>query len=845
MILLAVHLGGCVSSTRQITPGQQAPLPSASSRPTVTATVPEPETPLPTAVSSPAANAPEIYDVSTNTGEYADGKIPLFSKFELTFQVNTVAENLQMPFDANPPPGVVPGMGISVDALFSSDGWQTVYTQPAFYYQEFDDQVKSGSEWFYPTGRTFWKIRFAPDQVGDWQYKLAAQDSGGRTETAPAAFTVVASGSHGFVRVSQADPRYFEFDDGTYFPALGYNMNYNGVSWTNPVLDNQENFKAMSENGIQLVRIWLSQWGIYTSAWNPWNSIDPSQHSLYVPETGIYMSQAHPGSEISMRINAEYNPCMFIGAFKAPPAVKRNTDYRIRILYKAEDIRGPVVGGQPYGFVGKTGGWLWGDEDQCNLSGAGQVVTAYQAESTADWQILEGRLNSGETDFLPLFYLVMENVSAGSAYVDSVWIEEDLGGGQYGPNIVSKPWMAQHLTMEQRNSYAFDKVLDLAEQYGVYLRPVILEKNEPILQSINFDGLPIPYSPLCYDDLSTNDPPECPGNQWFYGNGRSVTKVRWLQQAWWRYLQARWGYSTSIHSWELLNEGDPADENHYALADEFGRYMRQFRPNHHLVSTSFWHSFPRDEFWANGDYPNIDFADLHEYIPQDAVGFADTALATYDLSMRVGARQPGGAGKPVIRGETGFVTGDTWPPSPLIIRDQHAVWLHNFIWGGINPGGLIESYWYDTDHIYQRGHDGSTFFDHRWQYRTFYNFIRSIPLNNGYYQDAQAQVSDARLRAWGQKDLQNQQAHLWIQNLGHTWQNAMNDLRPVPVSATVEVAGFQPGVAYRVEWWDSYQPDPARQVLRSETVYAAADGALILEVVQLSSDIAVKICPDR
>jgi len=41
----------------------------------------------------------------------------------------------------------------------------------------------------------------------------------------------------------------------------------------------------------------------------------------------------------------------------------------------------------------------------------------------------------------------------------------------------------------------------------------------------------------------------------FYGLGRSQNKVRWIQQTWWRYLQARWGYSPNIHSWELTNEG--------------------------------------------------------------------------------------------------------------------------------------------------------------------------------------------------------------------------------------------------------------------------------------------------
>ena len=103
-----------------------------------------------------------------------------------------------------------------------------------------------------------------------------------------------------------------------------------------------------------------------------------------------------------------------------------------------------------------------------------------------------------------------------------------------------------------------------------------------------------------------------------------MTKTRWLQMAWWRYVQARWGYSPNIHSWELLNEGDPASSAHYQLADELGRSMRQYAPNHHLVSTSFWHSFPRDAFWANREYPNVDFADIHRYVDEDSPLFDDT-----------------------------------------------------------------------------------------------------------------------------------------------------------------------------------------------------------------------------
>jgi hypothetical protein len=92
-------------------------------------------------------------------------------------------------------------------------------------------------------------VRFAPDRPGRWQFKLLAQDKSGSMETSPHSFGVGASSNAGFIRVSRRDPRYFEFDNGRYFPGLGYNMNANSISWVNPVLDNQANFRKMWENG--------------------------------------------------------------------------------------------------------------------------------------------------------------------------------------------------------------------------------------------------------------------------------------------------------------------------------------------------------------------------------------------------------------------------------------------------------------------------------------------------------------------------------------------------------------------------------------------------------------------
>ena len=42
-------------------------------------------------------------------------------------------------------------------------------------------------------------------------------------------------------------------------------------------------------------------------------------------------------------------------------------------------------------------------------------------------------------------------------------------------------------------------------------------------------------------------------------------------------------------------------------------YFHQNDPSHHMVTTSFWPSFPNMEFWSNPSYSDVDYADLHAY----------------------------------------------------------------------------------------------------------------------------------------------------------------------------------------------------------------------------------------
>ncbi|GAH68787.1 unnamed protein product, partial [marine sediment metagenome] len=113
--------------------------------------------------------------------------------------------------------------------------------------------------------------------------------------------------------------------------------------------------------------------------------------------------------------------------------------------------------------------------------------------------------------------------------------------------------------------------------------------------------------------------------------------------------------------------------------------------------------------------------------------------------------------------------------------------------------------------------------------------------NNGNYEDMAATVTGTDLRAWGQKDLANDNAHLWVQNDEHTWYNIVNSNPMPPVSGTIEISGFQPGGSYSVDWWDTYEPVKANQIISTDPVSANGSGVITLTITNLATDIAAKI----
>jgi hypothetical protein len=110
---------------------------------------------------------------------------------------------------------------------------------------------------------------------------------------------------------------------------------------------------------------------------------------------------------------------------------------------------------------------------------------------------------------------------------------------------------------------------------------------------------------------------------------------------------ARWSYSTAIETWELNNEGSRMIAT-LGCHERFGKYLHENSVHPHMVNhvlLSGW----KPEFWGSGQYPNVDYADVHTYFTT-RIWRMTPGVAVEHLSQLL-QRQ---CAQPIMMGESGI-----------------------------------------------------------------------------------------------------------------------------------------------------------------------------------------------
>ena len=746
--------------------------------------------------------------VSISNVQVNSTAVRVYEKYEVKFSVASTTEYPFFQYDESSPPGVLPRVGITVEGVFTSPSGK-ILRQPAFFMTEVTRSGSGSSVAYEETNIKYWVVRFAPQETGQYSVTLSARDSSGTTTATVGTFTAQSPVKPGFIRVSQSDPRYFEFNNGDlYWPI--------GPAWGS-------NYAQYKNTGQNLERPWVAGLGIYSTNWARWKST-AEQFGNEGIMTRLNWREKYPGHDLSYEI---FYATSGVNGFEMwltnwldetfGPRLKSGRQYQVKLTYKATNIAGPSsrCSSCPYGFVIKINeSHHWGISDVAGienfLRNSTRIVNHISTNS--DWNTVTttftSPINSSQ------IYLYLDNVTSGQVYVDEFSMREILPGGGLGGEVIGNPRADQHTYVENRPAAFMDWQLDQGEQNDVFFKYVVHDKNDWIQSHLLTDGV--------WADV---------GDGYYQAEN---TKARWLLRQWYRYLVARWGYSTAIHSWELNNEGPPNEvangtAPHWETAQAFASYMHQIDAHPHLATTSFWCCW-RPVFWGNNTkFGDIDYADVHEYSnnPQLANQNYTNDVAAWIRNM-AGVIFQDNVGKPTILAENGLADSG-WAPISELQQTNPGIYYHNQLWAGLDPGALFApNYWY-SEHLNRINRITIS--------TPFYNFVKTLDLNKGGYVPLGATISNTKLRVFGQKNLTKRKAHAWIQNADHTWRNVMNGVNSSQ-SGTISFV-MNPNAAYVVETWNTYTGSLTSSTSQSTN----RTGTLTLTITSLSDDRAVKITP--
>jgi len=735
--------------------------------------------------------------------------IPVYSKYEVRFNVGTTAKYPFFQYDESPPSGIMAKIGVTVEGVITAPSGK-VSRQPAFFTNEVLRTGSGSGMRFEETGKSYWAVRFSPQESGVHGVTLSVRDASGIVTQTAGSFTATSPTKDGFVGVSKNDTRYFEFSNGKLFWPIG-------PAWG-------DDYAKYVGTGQNLERPWMAGNGTYSTNWARWKS-SAEQFGNEGIKTRLNWREHAPGSELSYELFYPEGYRMWLTFWLDEMfglRLKNGFRYQVKLTFKTVGVAGPRNAALPYGFVVKafTPDIMWNNHTQDQFDAAlrdpqSQVVIADHVKGSNDWQTLTGTFTAN-SDWNNI-YLYLDNVTGGQVYVDEFSMKEILPDGSFGGEQVRNPKADMHTYAESRSAAYFDWQLEQGEANGVYFKYVVHDKNDWIQAHLKSTGEFSDVGDGYYQDENT--------------------KARWLLRQWYRYLAARYGYSTAVHSWELNNEGPPNQNDgtnpptsvHWRTAQAFAKFMHQIDSHPHLATTSFWCCW-RPEFWGNDTlFPDIDYADLHEYTSSTLTAGGnyseDMAEFVTRLSATTWASQ---VGKPVVIGETGITDSlDTNNMSSLLRLANPGIWYHNILWAQLHPGSaFVPNYWF-FEHLSQISRETIS--------RPFYLFIKDLDVNKGGYVDAAANTTNTNLRAIGQKNPSKNAAYLWIQNKDHTWKKYMDGIR-TSYSGTIKL-NLNPNILYKVDWWNT----TTGAVASTQIIQANNAGEVSLSVGSLADDVAVKI----
>lgn len=397
-----------------------------------------------------------------------------------------------------------------------------------------------------------------------------------------------------------------------------------------------------------------------------------------------------------------------------------------------------------------------------------------------------------------------------------VWMCQFTGGQNLEWSSSRGPYWDGAGRLSPEIAFKLDGIVEMAEERGIAIQ-LVLQHHGQFSTKVNPNWNENPYNVANAEaDGGWLDSPEA-----FFTDD----KARRLTRNRYRYIVARWGYSTAIHSWELWNEVQWTDgwnkdrDAVIAWHGEMAQYLREVDPFDHLITTSS--DFMRfRELWA---LPAIELVQVHTYIKQ----ILPSMMSSFERLRPLG--------KPVIMAEYGLQAEGRIPEfhpedQPELERShiEEALHLHNGIWAAFHLKSGAHLWWWDH-YIEKRGlfsvytplvkyADGEDIAAQS---------MAAVPVTLTSPQDRGGEAILAAVALAGES-----KALVWIYDTGSQYGN----------EAHGEIAGAtaavpMPDGTYSVEYWNTR----GEGGMQSTEEATASDGALRVSIPAFRKDVAVKL----
>ena len=359
--------------------------------------------------------------------------------------------------------------------------------------------------------------------------------------------------------------------------------------------------------------------------------------------------------------------------------------------------------------------------------------------------------------------------------------------------------------LRQDRSYIFDRVLEYAAQYNLYLEVPMM-----VISPFRLDKKP--EDSYCWDSNEYNvinggyltEPQE------FITDSRAREDVKKT----YRYYIARYSYSRYILNWELMNEigMDSTWYNEDAAkewAEEIGSYMHTADPYNHLVSISSGNN-PYDKVYSADA---VDFVSFHCYVWGSNYA-VNAAQQSYELWKYFN--------KPVLVGEMG-ASGVS--EAYNYAKDPQNLMLRQLAWTAPMGGGASASipFWWQQIDKYD-------YYSHVTPAINYYKLLPNDYNSMDTVVEEDLEIDNISVKGYG--FISKEACYLYVTNTKYNFSNP----EPTPIAnIEIKVKGLTDG-DYSIRIFDT------QLGVVSTTIDAKSmNGQLSLSINNLSKDIAYLI----